>query len=145
MFESNESLNNMMSTIYQDADVELAGLLGWTAIQIGGQYNGIALPTCWQIGIPVGGKTKVSIPRWCVDNGNVFDLVIKYDLSIQFYPESESDPAYVCVRNLDIHGDEITSFDADWTVQHVSKELATKYAVVKAAILKIQYTNKVTL
>jgi hypothetical protein len=62
-----------------EAELRLARLLGWTDLQVGGEYNGSKLPPTWANGFPPGsdGNDRELVPLWTRDDGAALRLAAR--------------------------------------------------------------------
>lgn len=113
-----------MTTIYMNAAMRLAELLGYTEITPEGQ-------PCWRIYEGLLARDSDGdmsrIPDWVHDNGDAFALMVEHSL----YPTSHklSDSILVGER-------------LEYVADHQNKETAVRYAIVMAVIAKLEAKEK---
>jgi hypothetical protein len=61
------------------AELDLAKLMGWTGLQVGGQERGFKLPATWVNGYPPGSdmKDRELVPFWAREDGAAFQLAVQ--------------------------------------------------------------------
>lgn len=106
----------MARTKAQEAEDELAKLLGWTRIRInpfGGSDKGI-----------ING-VQCGIPRWCHNDACAFQLMVDYGIGLD-----TSDEATLCADGY------LEDYDS-----HQDRLAATRYTIVQAVIRKLRKRN----
>lgn len=101
---------------YQEAEKELAELLGWTNILI---VTGIP---------PDGSLVHKQLPQWCSDDAEAFKLMVEYNC----YPDC-NDAGVVVVGRTEDDCDVFTLIEG-----HTDKPTAIRYCIVQAVIAKLK-------
>lgn len=114
---------------YLEAEKELAELLGW---------EHVIYHACYGLEGYRQDYVKEKIPQWCKDSTAAFELLVKYEINVQYFKEDPSyeDSTYCVASVLDEFQDVIFDIDEDWATSY--KLTAVRFAIVKAVIMKLK-------
>ncbi len=117
---------------YQEAEKELAELLGWTNIETG--YKFCTVYVHCLLGDNPNHKYFKGIPRWCSDDAEAFKLMVEHDC----YPDCNDDDVMAShsrCMSADLFTPAYTLIS-----EHPDKFTAFRYAIVQAVIAKLKST-----